>query len=121
MMDSVGAESAAVGLFRSPRGSQSVKLEAAQFVVWPTSKFATGPKEVKISSSTTGRNQTVTAYTSIAAPQAIAPTPASRPTQDPNGNTFSISTNTASAAIQNRFMIPPTNSNPIRNQQQPRQ
>ena len=44
-----------------------------------------------------------------------------RPNQWPIGIVFSNRTKRARPAIQNRFMMPPKNSRPIRNQQQPRQ
>src|SRR5436189_220530 len=61
------------------------------------------------------------AIASVTAPQATRTTPVARPIQPPQGRVFSISTSSAIAAIQARFMIPPTNSSAISTQQQPRQ
>ena len=61
------------------------------------------------------------ALASISAPQVAKQTPAIRPNQWPIGIVFSKSMKQATPAIQNRFMMPPKNRRPIKNQQQPRQ
>jgi hypothetical protein len=53
------------------------------------------------------------------APTAMKMIPAKCATRRPAGRTFSSNTRTASAAIQKRFMTPPTNSSAISAQQQP--
>src|SRR4029077_17663752 len=60
-------------------------------------------------------------WTRTNAPQPIKATPVSWATRGPSGNSFSISTRSASPAIQSRFMRPPTNKSPISIQQHPRQ
>jgi glyoxylase-like metal-dependent hydrolase (beta-lactamase superfamily II) len=57
----------------------------------------------------------------IKEPATIIATPATLPAAAPTGMVFSARTNTAMAAIHKRFITPPTNSNAIRTQQQPRQ
>ena len=54
-------------------------------------------------------------------PHAANTMPAIRPIQWPIGIVFSNKTKPARPAIQNRFMMPPKNNKPIRNQQHPRQ
>src|SRR5258708_200376 len=55
------------------------------------------------------------------APTRIIAAPANLPLTSPNGIVFSSRTKMAIAAIHSRFITPPTNSNPIRIQQQPTQ
>jgi hypothetical protein len=54
-------------------------------------------------------------------PTRIITTPAILPLTSPNGIVFSSRRKMATAAIHNRFITPPTKSNPIRIQQQPTQ
>jgi hypothetical protein len=55
------------------------------------------------------------------APTRIIAAPANLPLTSPNGIVFSSRTKIAIAAIHRRFITPPTNSSPIRIQQQPTQ
>src|SRR5439155_5255224 len=55
----------------------------------------------------------------IQTPQATSKTPATLPTNNPCGTTFSSSTNKAMMAIHQTFITPATNRSAMRNQQQP--
>ena len=57
----------------------------------------------------------------VAVPQPMRTMPTARPTQRPGGISFSASTRMVRAAIQTRFMAPPTNKSVIRAQQHPKQ
>ena len=71
--------------------------------------------------SDVSRDRSQAAIASATAPQATSTAPMMRPIQSPPGKVFSIRTSSAIAAIQARFMIPPTNNSAISIQQQPRQ
>src|SRR5262249_1271676 len=94
------------GLFSAPPKSVLSVSEAVSTIVchWPVAGYS--PPAVPARLST---------------PQAAKHTPATRPNQWPIGIVFSKSMKQATPAIQNRFMMPPKNKSPIRNQQQPRQ
>src|SRR6202043_3029646 len=62
-----------------------------------------------------------TAPASMRMPETARTMPATRPSQWPIGMVFSNNMKPARPAIQNRFMMPPKNSRPIRNQQHPKQ
>ena len=73
-------------------------------LVFPESSYAANP-----------------ALITLIKPHSMSSAPVNKLICTPHGVVFSSSTNSAIAATQARFISPPTNSNAINSQQQPRQ